>query len=98
MTARRQSPRAFLVRGGVGESGGEKLPHGSGWVARLGVGQRRDREGQAAVPGSGAVALVRFVLLPGQRYDTVGVPQLIKGAAFGALLGDKAFDIHWLRA
>jgi len=41
---------------------------------------------------------VRFVLLPGQRHDTVGVPPLIEGAAFGALLGDKAFDTDWLRA
>lgn len=42
--------------------------------------------------------LVRFVLLPGQRHDTLGVPPLIEGAAFGALLGDKAFDTDWLRA
>src|SRR3954465_10944368 len=42
--------------------------------------------------------LVRFVLLPGQRHDTVGVPPLIEGIAFDALLGDKAFDADWLRA
>ena len=42
--------------------------------------------------------LVRFVLLPGQRHDTGGVPPLIEGIAFGALLGDKAFDADWLRA
>jgi transposase len=36
--------------------------------------------------------LVRFVLLPGQRFDTVGVPPLIDGVAFGALIADKAFD------
>src|SRR3982750_4906832 len=36
--------------------------------------------------------LVRFVLLPGQRFDTVGVPPLIDGLAFGALIGDPAFD------
>ena len=42
--------------------------------------------------------LVRFVLLPGQRHDTIGVPPLIEGVAFGALLGDKAFDVDWLRA
>jgi transposase len=41
--------------------------------------------------------LVRFVLLPGQRHDTVGVPPLIAGLSFGALLGDKAFDVDWLR-
>jgi transposase len=36
--------------------------------------------------------LVRFELLPGQRFDTVGVPPLIKGLTFDALLADKAFD------
>jgi transposase len=36
--------------------------------------------------------LVRFVLLPGHRFDTVGVPPLIDGASFGALIADKAFD------
>jgi len=35
---------------------------------------------------------VRFVLLPGQRFDTVGVPPLIEGLAFDALIADKAFD------
>src|SRR5512133_1627094 len=42
--------------------------------------------------------LVRFVLLPGQHHDTVGVRPRIEGVAFGALLGDKAFDADWLRA
>ena len=41
---------------------------------------------------------MRFVLLPGQRHDIVGVRPLIEGVAFGALLGDKAFDADWLRA
>ena len=36
--------------------------------------------------------LVRFVLLPGQRFDTVGVEPLIDGVTFGALIADKAFD------
>ena len=36
--------------------------------------------------------LVRFVLLPGQRFDTVGVESLIKGLSFDALIADKAFD------
>ena len=36
--------------------------------------------------------LVRFVLLPGQRYDTVGLPPLIDGISFAALIADKAFD------
>src|SRR3954447_9249826 len=42
--------------------------------------------------------LARFVLLPGQHHDTVGVRPLIEGVAFGARLGDKAFDADWLRA
>jgi hypothetical protein len=40
--------------------------------------------------------LVRFVLLPGNRYDTIGVAPLIDGIAFDALLGDKAFDANWI--
>ncbi len=36
--------------------------------------------------------LVRFVLMPGQRFDTVGVPPLIDGVEFGGLIADKAFD------
>lgn len=36
--------------------------------------------------------LVRFELLPGQRFDTVGVPPLIEGLTFGGLIADKAFD------
>lgn len=35
---------------------------------------------------------MRFVLLPGNRYDTVGVAPLINGLSFDALLTDKAFD------
>ena len=42
--------------------------------------------------------LVRFVLLPGQRYDTVGVTPLIKGVDFGGLIADKAFDANWIIA
>ena len=37
-------------------------------------------------------SLVRFVLLPGHRFDTVGVPPLIDGISFGGLIADKAFD------
>jgi transposase len=35
---------------------------------------------------------VRFVLLPGHRFDTVGVPPLLEGIGFGALIADTAFD------
>jgi transposase len=36
--------------------------------------------------------LVRFVLMPGHRFDTVGVPPLIHGISFEGLIADKAFD------
>lgn len=42
--------------------------------------------------------LVRFVLLPGQRHDTVGVAPLIEGVEFEGLIADKAFDADWLAA
>jgi transposase len=35
--------------------------------------------------------LVRFTLLPGHRFDTVGVAPLIDGVEFDALIADKAF-------
>ena len=40
--------------------------------------------------------LVRFQLLPGQRFDTVGVAPLIENIAFGGLIADKAFDADWI--
>jgi transposase len=36
--------------------------------------------------------LVRFVLLPGHRFDTVGVAPLIDGLTFEGFIADKAFD------
>ena len=42
--------------------------------------------------------LVRFVLLPGQRFDTIGVAPLIEDIEFGGLLADKAFDANWIIA
>ena len=41
--------------------------------------------------------LVRFKLLPGQRSEIVGVPDLIEGLEFDAMLADKAFDANSLR-
>jgi transposase len=40
----------------------------------------------------------RFVLLPGQRYDTIGMAPLIKGVEFDGLIADKAFDANWVIA
>lgn len=39
---------------------------------------------------------MRFELLPGHRYDTVGVAPLIEGIEFDAILADKAFDSNWI--
>jgi len=38
--------------------------------------------------------LVRFELLPGQRFDTIGVEPLLDGVTFGGLIADKAFDTN----
>jgi transposase len=50
--------------------------------------RRHDHEN----PGADLGNLVRFVLLPGQRFDTAGVPPLIDGVRCAALIADKAFD------
>ena len=42
--------------------------------------------------------LVRFRLMPGNRYDSVEVPPLIDGIAFDGLIADKAFDSNALVA
>ena len=42
--------------------------------------------------------LVRFVLQPGQRFDTVGVAPLLDGIDFDALIADKAFDANTIIA
>ena len=39
---------------------------------------------------------MRFQLLPGHRYDTIGVKPLIEGIGFEAVLADKAFDANWI--
>jgi transposase len=39
---------------------------------------------------------VRFILLPGHRFDTVGLAPLIKDIEFGGLIADKAFDSNWI--
>lgn len=36
--------------------------------------------------------LVRFVLLPGHRFDTVGVAPLLRDVELRGLIADKAFD------
>jgi len=67
-------------------------------------GQQRGTQNQAIGKSKGGMTtkilalvdalgnLVHFVLLPGQRFDTIGVEPLIEGINFGVLLGDKAFD------
>ena len=42
--------------------------------------------------------LGRFILLPGQRHDSVGVAPVLDGIEVSALLADKAFDSNAIRA
>lgn len=37
---------------------------------------------------------VKIILLPGQRYDTIGVAPLITSIEFNGLIAGKAFDAH----
>ena len=41
--------------------------------------------------------LVRFILMPGHRFDTVGVAPLIDGLAFDGFIADKAFDSNSMK-
>lgn len=41
--------------------------------------------------------MIRFVLLPGNRHDLTSFDALMAGIYCLALIGDKAFDAHWLR-
>ena len=40
---------------------------------------------------------MRFLLLAGQRHDITSFDVLMSGIACLAVIGDKAFDAHWLR-
>src|SRR5437762_5020544 len=95
------SVRCGLGRAGHGIRHG-RCHHRQGPPPR--TGRKRGTQNQAIGRSKGGMTtkilaltdalgnLVRFVLLPGQRFDTVGVPPLIEGLAFDALIADKAFD------
>ncbi len=40
--------------------------------------------------------MIDFVLLPGQRHDTVGVADLISDWEFEGFIADTAFDADWI--
>jgi hypothetical protein len=50
----------------------------------------------ALIDGLGNLA--HFVLLPGQRHDSIGTEPLIQDIDLEALIADKAFDNDKLRA
>ena len=93
--------RCRLGRAGHGMRNG-RCHHRQGPPPR--TGRKRGTQSQAIGRSKGGMTtkilaltdalgnLVRFVLLPGHRFDTVGVPPLIHGLTFGALIADKAFD------
>ena len=41
--------------------------------------------------------LAKFMLLPGQRHDSIGVDTLLDGTVIDALIADKAFDTNAIR-
>ena len=41
--------------------------------------------------------LAKFMLLPGQRHDSIGVDTLLDGTVIDALIADKAFDTNGIR-
>ncbi|MEZ5932027.1 MAG: IS5 family transposase [Alphaproteobacteria bacterium] len=41
--------------------------------------------------------LARFMLMPGQRHDSIGVDSLLDGVTIDALIADKAFDNNAIR-
>lgn len=68
------------------------------------AGRKRGAQSQAIGRSKGGITtkilaltdalgnLVRFRLMPGNRFDSIGVAPLIDGVAFGAFIADKAFD------
>ena len=40
--------------------------------------------------------LAKFMLLPGQRHDSIGVEPLLKDVVIDALIADKACEIDFL--
>ncbi|GCE89252.1 transposase [Komagataeibacter diospyri] len=40
--------------------------------------------------------LLRFTLIPGQHYDTVGVAPRLQPTDFRRLPADRALDVHWI--
>jgi len=42
--------------------------------------------------------LAKFMLLPGQRHDSIGVETLLNGTVIDALIADKAFDTNAIRS
>ena len=68
-----------------------------GGTSKQGIGRSRGGLTSKIVAVTDALCyLVRFVLLLGQAHDLAGMPDLLEGLEFGALVGDKAFDADWL--
>jgi hypothetical protein len=79
-------------RHGTGAKGGLRIGHRSA-IGKSRGGLTTKIEALVAALGN----LARFILLPGQRHDSLGVEPLLDGVALGVLVGDKAFDSDWLR-
>jgi hypothetical protein len=75
-------------RHGQGAKGGPKI--------RPSANQRAARTTKILALTEALGNLVRFILLPGRRFDTVGIAPLINDVEFGGLIADKAFDSNWI--
>ena len=83
----------------VRSSGSASMASAHGGTQGQAVGWSRNGPPTKVVPLVDALGnLVRFVLLPGQRHGSVGMPPLIDGVAIDLLLANKALDADWLRA
>ncbi len=74
-----------------------RLPGRKKGLCQQGIGRSRGGLTSKIVAVMDALGyLVKFVILPGQKHDLVGTPQVIEGLSFGALIADRAFDADWL--
>jgi transposase len=101
--------RAYVqcaIRGARHGNGDDRLHNREGSPSRAGLKSGTVRQATGKSKGRWTTKilaltdalgnLVRFLLMPGNRNDTVGAVPLIKGSRFDALLSDKAFDSNWI--
>ena len=90
---------AYALIDGTIVAARQKAGGAKGGTRNRAIGRSRGGPTTKVVAPADALGdLARFVPPPGQRRDTIGVPPLIEGVAFGAPPGDRAFDVDRRRA